>query len=50
MVVVIRRIKAASTGLPSGGHNQSEADKFDEISRDQRRKEFMIKASFEHTT
>lgn len=28
IVVVIRRIKAASMGLPSGGHSQREASKF----------------------
>lgn len=31
MVVEMRRMRAASTGLPSGGHSQTEANKFERI-------------------
>jgi hypothetical protein len=35
MVVEIRRIRAASRGLPSGGHSQREANKPEELAEDE---------------
>lgn len=48
IVVVIRRIKAASIGLPSGGHSQREASEFEYLADSRRRKE--LKANFGRTT